>query len=157
MVATFPSNAGGIGGRGRSATKEDLRFMTEFTTNYNHGGTNILAAGLLPNNQINQIARSSNISRSGSRKQTRMRYQAYLHEPRVGPSVHGSPWIEDQALRSFQGQYRQFDQGLHDRPNFPGHIGHQVTQCHPHSHNRTSILRASRYAESTMTMTRDFD
>ena len=109
MVATFPSNAGGIGGRGRSATKEDLRFMTKFTTNYNHGGTNILAAGLQPNDRINQIARSSNISRTGSQKQTRMRYQAYLHEPRVGPSVHGSPWIEDQALRSFQGQYRQFD------------------------------------------------
>ncbi len=99
----------GLGGGGGSATKEDVRFMTEFTTNYNHGGTNILATGLQPNDQINQIARSSNISRTGSQKQTCMRYQAYLHEPRVGPSVHGSPWIEDQALQSFQGQYRQFD------------------------------------------------
>jgi hypothetical protein len=43
-VLYAPSNAGGIGGRGRSTTAEDLRYMHDFTHNYYVGGTNVLAA-----------------------------------------------------------------------------------------------------------------
>jgi hypothetical protein len=44
MVRYALSNAGGIGGRGRSATVEDISCMNEFMKNYVAGGTNILAA-----------------------------------------------------------------------------------------------------------------
>ncbi len=44
MVLYTPSNAGGIGGRCRNTTAEDLRYMNDFTHNYYIGGTNVLAA-----------------------------------------------------------------------------------------------------------------
>jgi hypothetical protein len=44
MVHSYPSNIGGNRGRGRSTTKEDMIFMNDFTNNYFHGGTNVLAA-----------------------------------------------------------------------------------------------------------------
>jgi hypothetical protein len=44
MVYYALSNAGGIGGRGRSTTAEDISCMNEFTKNYFDGGTNLLAA-----------------------------------------------------------------------------------------------------------------
>jgi hypothetical protein len=49
MVRYPPSNAGGIGGRGRIATVEEIVNMNDFTQNYFSGGTNVLAA----NQQIN--------------------------------------------------------------------------------------------------------
>jgi hypothetical protein len=44
MVCSYPSNISGNGGRGGSATKEDMIFMNDFTYKYFHGGTNVLAA-----------------------------------------------------------------------------------------------------------------
>ena len=42
MVASCPSNAGGIGGRWRSATEEDGLGINEIARNYYTGGTNVL-------------------------------------------------------------------------------------------------------------------
>jgi hypothetical protein len=44
MICYYLSNAGGIGGRGRIATEEEMRDMNEFTQIYFDGGTNVLAA-----------------------------------------------------------------------------------------------------------------
>jgi hypothetical protein len=44
MVRYYPSNAGGIEGRGRIATEEEMRDMNEFTQNNFNGGTIFLAA-----------------------------------------------------------------------------------------------------------------
>jgi hypothetical protein len=43
MVRSAPSNASGIGGRGRSATAEDMMCMNKFTMYHFVGGTNVLA------------------------------------------------------------------------------------------------------------------
>ena len=50
MVASCPSNAGGIEGRGRSATKEDESGTNKIARNYYTGGTNVLAASFHTNN-----------------------------------------------------------------------------------------------------------
>ena len=68
--------------------------------------------------------------------------------PHFAPFHHGSPWDEDQALRSFQAQYRQYDRGT--RPSIPI----RTTSPNPiRTQNRMrpnkSALRASRYANST--------
>ena len=143
MVASFPSNEGGIGGRGRNATEEDYTLVDELARNYYHGGTNILAANSQTNNQTNHYAGNPTNNNSRNRNQCRRHSQAYLHEPRVGPSNHRSPWDENQALRAFQAQYRQFDRGTHDPPSSQGPPRSQSVTFHPRSHNRTSILRAS--------------
>jgi hypothetical protein len=46
------SNIGGIGGRGRSTTEQDMIFMNYFTNNYFHDGTNVLAT-IQPVNRSN--------------------------------------------------------------------------------------------------------
>ena len=157
MVATFPSNAGGIGGRGSNATEEDIRIMDKFTTNYYHSGTNSLAAESLNHEHHSQLASSHNSRRARSRKQHCMRSHAFLHEPRVGPDVHGSPWDEDQALRSFQGQYHQFHRGTQNCSTPTEHSVNRTTTYHPRSHNGTSTLRASRYAEADINRAQSFN
>jgi hypothetical protein len=47
-----------------------------------------------------------------------LHHHPYFDEPRVGMSVHGSPYDEDEALRSFQAQSHQFDRGHEHPPNF---------------------------------------
>jgi hypothetical protein len=157
MVATSPSNASGIGGRGSNTTEEDIRIMNEFTTNYYHGGTNSLAAESLHHEHHSQLASSHNSRRARLRKQHCMRSHAFFHEPRVGPDVHGSPWDEDQALQSFQGQYRQFDRGTRKHSTPTEHSVNQTTTYHPHSHNCTSTLQASRYAEADINRAQSFN
>ena len=43
MVRYAPSNAGGIGGRCKSGTAKEIRFMNNFMNNYSISGTNVLA------------------------------------------------------------------------------------------------------------------
>jgi hypothetical protein len=50
-----PPNAGGIGGRGRIATMEEILQMTKFTNNYFHGGTNMAAALTITNDNTTNI------------------------------------------------------------------------------------------------------
>ncbi len=157
MVTTFPSNAGGIGGRGSNATEEDIRIMNKFTTNFYHGGTNSLAAESLNHKHHSQLASSHNSRRARFCKQHCMRSHAFLHEPWVGPDVHGSPWDEDQALRSFQGQDHQFDRGTQNRSTPTEHSVNWTTTYHPCSHNCTSTLQASRYAEADINRAQSFN
>ena len=60
-------------------------------------------------------------------------------------------------LRSFQTQFRQFDRGSSDRPSTQCLPQNQLATVHPRSHNRGSILMASRYAESSAARTQNFD
>jgi hypothetical protein len=53
MMASCPSNAGGIWGRRRSATEEDELGTYEIARNYYTGGTNVLAANFHINNHGN--------------------------------------------------------------------------------------------------------
>ncbi len=53
MTASCPSNAGGNGGRWRSATKEDELGINEIAQNYYTGGTNVLVANFHTNNHGN--------------------------------------------------------------------------------------------------------
>ena len=122
MVAYCPSNAGGIGGRWRSATKEDELGTNKIAQNYYTGGTNVLAANFHTNNHGNSGERCSTGAAMRTQNQRQVHYHQFLHEPRVGPVGHGSPFDEDQALRSFQAQFRQFDRGSSFRPS---------TQCLP--------------------------
>ena len=122
MVASCPSNAGGIGGRWRSATEEDELGINEIARNYYTGGTNVLAANFHSNNHGNSGERYSASAATRTRNRCRVHYHPFLHEPQVGPFVHGSPFDEDQALRSFQTQFHQFDRGSSDCPS---------TQCLP--------------------------
>jgi hypothetical protein len=112
MVRHAPYNAGGIGGRGRSATMEDSICMNEFATNYFVGGTNILAADqpipiLTPRHNLQfhmMISRDSNRT-----NQHQACDQRLLPAPRSNTSSRGSLWSESQALLSFRDQSRQFD------------------------------------------------
>jgi hypothetical protein len=113
MVRHAPSNAGGIGGRGRSTTVEDSIYMNEFTTNYFVGGTNVLAADqpitiLTPHHNLHHTM----ISREGNRtNQHQACDQRLLPTPRSNTSSRGSLWSDSQALLSFRDQLRQFDCG----------------------------------------------
>jgi hypothetical protein len=157
MVASCPSNAGGIGGRWRSATEEDKLGINEIARNYYTGGTNVLAANFHTNNHGNSGERYSASAAPRTRNRCREHYHPFLHEPRVGPFVHGSPFDKDQALRSFQTQFRRFDRGSSDRPSTQCLPRSQLATVHPRSHNRGSILRASRYAESSAARTQNID
>ena len=157
MVASCPSNAGGIGGRCRSAIEEDYSRVNEITRNYYTGGTNILAANFQTNNQTNRGVSHSTVDTTRTRNQRRLHYHPYLHEPRVGPFDHGSPFDEDQALCSFQAQFHQFDHGSSNRPPSQHLPRSQLVPLHPRGHSCASVLRASRYAESSATKTRSFN
>jgi hypothetical protein len=157
MVDSCPSNAGGIGGRWRSATEEDELGINKITRNYYTGGTNVLAANFHSNNHGNSGDRYSASAATRTQNRRRVHYHPFLHEPRVGPFVHGSPFDEDQALRSFQTQFRQFDRGSSDRPSTQCLPQNQLATVHPRRHNRGSTLRASRYAESSAARTQNFD
>jgi len=67
MVASCPSNAGGIGGRWRSATEEDELGINEIARNYYTGGTNVLAANFHTNNHGNSGERYSASAATGTR------------------------------------------------------------------------------------------
>jgi hypothetical protein len=114
MVPYAPSNASGVGGRGRSATAKDISFMNEFTKNYIAGGTNVLAANqptpiLTPHiDPFLQIIICCNGNRSD---QHQARDGEFPPHPRPSSIVSGSLWAETQALRSFRDQLRQFDRG----------------------------------------------
>jgi hypothetical protein len=108
MVCSAPSNASGIGGRGRSATAENNMYMNKFTSNYFVSGTNVLAAKqpipfFTPHYKIYRIGNRSNHHQA--------RDQVFLHDPRSSSSIRGSLWAETQALCSFQDQLQQFDHG----------------------------------------------
>jgi hypothetical protein len=114
MVRSAPSNDGGIGGRGKSATVEDFMYMNKFTTNYFVGRTNVLAAKqpipfFTPHYKICHIGKRSNHHQA--------RNQVFLHDPQLGSSIRGSLWAEAQVLCSFRNQSRQFDHGT--RPSSP--------------------------------------
>ena len=118
MVASRPSSAGGIGGRWRSATEEDNGDNYDITRNYYTGGTNVLATNFHTNRNRDSSERHFPRDTTRTRHRRRLHYHPYLHEPRVGPFVHGSPYDEDEALRSFQAQSHQFDRGHEHPPNF---------------------------------------
>ena len=152
MVASCLSNASGIGGRWRSATEEDELGINKITQNYYTGGTNVLAANFHTNNHGNSGERYSTGDATRTQNQRR-----FLHEPRVGSFDHGSPFDKDQALRSFQTQSRQLDRGSSDRPSTQRLPRSQLATVHPRGHNRGSVLRASRYADSSATRTQNFN
>ncbi len=113
MVHSIPSNAGGIGGRDRSTTAEDIMYMNKFTTNYFVGGTNVLAAEqpipfFTPHYKICCISNRSNHHQACD--------QVFLHNTRSSSSIHGSIWAETQALRSFRDQAQQLNRGTHPSP-----------------------------------------
>ncbi len=116
-----------------------------------------MAAKSLNQEHHSQLASSHNSRRTRFRKQHRMRSHAFLHEPRVGPDIHGSPWDEDQALLSFQGQYCQFDRGTRNRSTPTEHSVNQTTTYHPCSHDCSSTLQASRYAEADINRAQSFN
>ena len=157
MVAYCPSNAGGIWGRWRNATKEDELGTYEITRNYYTGGTNVLAANSHTNNHGNSGERYSARAVPRSRDRRRAQSHPFSHEPRVGPAVHGFPFDEDQALRSFQAQFRQFDRGKSNRPSAQCLPRHQLATPHPRGLNRGSFRRASQYAESSAERTQNFN
>jgi hypothetical protein len=144
MVGTYPPNAGGIWGRSRNAAEEDYRMISDLTHNYYNGRTNALAASTIPEIQPNHFTNLLRIDSHIHLAQNPLQCQT----PLLAPFHHGSPWDEDQALRSFQAQYRQYDRGT--RPFIP------IQTTSPNAiraQNRTrptnSALRASRYANST--------
>jgi hypothetical protein len=94
------------------------------------------------------------------RTQRRRDSQAYLHEPSVGlsTSTPRSPWDEDQALRSFRAQHRQFDRGSRD-PLVLQEAQQQLPPSpgYPRCQSRTTTSRASRYAELNTTKSQQFN
>jgi hypothetical protein len=130
-------------GRWRSATKEDELGTNKIARNYYTGGTNVLVANFHTNNHGNSGERYSTGAATRTQNQCRLHYHPFLHEPRVRPFDHGSPFDEDQALRSFQAQLRQFDRGSSNRPSTQCLSRSQLATVHPRGHNRGSILRAS--------------
>ena len=175
MVAYCPSNAGGIGGRCRSTTEEDIGDNYDITQNYYAGGTNALATNLHTNhNNHHHFPRNT----TKTRHQRRLHYHPYLHQPRVGPFVHGSPFDEDEALRSFRDQSRQYDRGptsrlANDQPcpelrpanrvatlPTPANRFATTSQVPPRAqgkHGHGSAPRASRYASASRTAIMSFD
>ncbi len=175
MVAYCPSNAGGIGGRCRSTTEEDIGDNYDITQNYYAGGTNVLATNLHTNhNNHHHFQRNT----TKTRHQRRLHYHPYLHQPRVGPFVHGSPFDEDKALRSFRDQSRQYDRGptsrlANDQPcpelrqatrvatlPTPTNRFATTSQVPPRAqgkHGHGSAPRASRYASASRTAIMSFD
>ena len=147
MVGTYPPNAGGIWGRGRSATEEDYMMINDLANNYYNGRTNVLAATTIPEIQTNHF---TNLIRNNSHThstQDPLQYQP----PLLAPFHHGSPWDEEQALRSFQAQYRQYDRGTRPftpiRPTSPN-----LNRAQNRTFPTNSALRASRYSNSTTRM-----
>jgi hypothetical protein len=146
MVAYFPSNDGGIGGRGRNATEEGYALVDELTRHYYHGGTNVLAANIKTHTQPHRS--TGHLAGTILRHRTQRRHdsQAYLHEPSVGlsTSTPRSPWDEDQALRSFRAQHRQFDRGSRD-PLVLQEAQQQLPPSpgYPRRQSRTTTSRAS--------------
>jgi hypothetical protein len=108
MVCYYPSYAGGIGGRGRIATKEEMRDMNGFTWNYFDGGTTALAA-------IQQI----NVTPSSimqDQHEVRSHQSFWIEYPRPHPSsvICRSLWTELQGLRLFRDQSHQLNRGTHN-------------------------------------------
>jgi hypothetical protein len=116
---------------------------------------------LATNFRTNNHGNSGECYSASAAKRTQNQHQVYyhpiLHEPRVGPVVHGSPFDEDQALHSFQAQFRQFNHGSSDCPSTQCLQQNQLATVHPRGHNRGSILRASRYAKSSAARTQNFN
>jgi hypothetical protein len=160
MVAYFPFNDGGIGGRGRNATKEGYALVDELTRNYYHGGTNVLAANTHTHNQPHQYTGHLAGTIPRHRTQRRRDSQAYLHKPSVGPSTSTprSPWDEDQALRAFRAQHRQFDRGSRDPLVFQ-EAQKQLpsSPVYPRCQSQTTTSRASRYAELNTRKSQQFN
>ncbi len=98
MVLYAPSNASGIGGRGRSATMEDLRYMHDFTNNYFIGGTNVLAA-IQPANRDN-FNRNDDCNDYHDQQ-----------EQRWSSITQGSRWAKPEAFHCFKAQSHQFNCG----------------------------------------------
>ena len=157
MVASCPSNVGGIGGRWRSTTEEDELGTNKIAQNYYTGGTNVLAANFHTNNHGSSGERYWTGAATRTQNQRQVHYHPFLHEPRIGLVDHGSPFDEDQALRSFQAQSRQFDRGSSDRPSTQCLPRSQLATVHPRGQNLGSILRASRYAKSSAARTQNFN
>jgi hypothetical protein len=87
MVRFAPSNAGGIGGRGRIATAKEIVNMNNFTQNYFSGGTNLLAT----DQQINSTP-SPNLYES-QEKQVQPTLSAQQGISLSSPPKFYHPWV----------------------------------------------------------------
>ena len=96
----------------------DNRDNYDITRQYDPGGTNVLTTNLHTNLNRHSGERHFPLDSTRKRKRRRLHHHPYFDEPRVGMSVHGSPYDEDEALRSFQAQSHQFDRGHEHPPNF---------------------------------------
>ena len=96
----------------------DNRNNYDITRQYDPSGTNALATNLQTNRNRLSGERHFPLDTTRRRKRRRLHHHPYFHEPRVGISVHGSPYDEDEALRSFQAQSHQLDHVHEHPPNF---------------------------------------
>ncbi len=96
MVCYAPFNAGRIGGRCRSTTAEEIRFLNNFTNNFFIRGTNVLAA-------IQPAIRSNSNRNHNRNDRHNQRGQCW------GSATQGSRWAESEAFHCFKAQSCQLD------------------------------------------------